>query len=266
MQLFGPWLQKPAVQILLTMAYVSVGIFVCYRIGLSERQNPVPNMFGLEIAAADLNWGDLWENPSVTRTIDIRNANDQPIEILDFRSTCACLDVEPRRLVLEPKEMKSIKITMNMKAVGTSSDQRNWFYFETWFNPYVKDRGFPSMPWKIRARVHVPFLLSGGDVFDLGHMTDETLKNQTWPLHTHPEVHELATTSSTSGVGVRVTNDLQQLIITPTEQLPLGRFEADLIIKARAGRESNWLEKNTRSLANDWVRSKPCLKTFCWVW
>lgn len=227
------WIKKPYVQVMAGVLYISIVLFFSYRTGHGQRQSPILDMFGLEIAAADLSLGDIWEDDNITRTVTLRNITDQAIEVAGFNSSCGCIGITPRKFVLPAHEKVELQMELGLRVSrGMPMARGNAAPFEVWLTPYVKDRGYPSIPWKLTARVHVPFLIPALDTIDAGIVTEDQIKELSWPIQPHGQLREMKVTTKGNWLDARLSKGYDQLTLVPRADMPLGSFEDELTLSA----------------------------------
>ncbi len=81
----------------------------------------------LQIVPGDDQFGDLWENVEVERTVRFVNRGLDPLTIAGFQRSCSCTDITPSRSVIRPGEQKAftvrIRVTTNARAKAPRDDQ-----------------------------------------------------------------------------------------------------------------------------------------------
>ena len=94
----------------LTLLLGVVCLFVCVfwmtinRSAFSVHTNA--DTFGLLIPKESLNFGTVWEEEKFSWTVPIENHEAESVEIESFSSSCSCLSIKPKSLVIGPGERR----------------------------------------------------------------------------------------------------------------------------------------------------------------
>ena len=76
---------------------------------------------GLNIAPADLDFGNAWEQRAFPLTVTLHNGSNRPIAVADLQTSCSCTAVEPRECVVPAGGSLPLHLTLDLT---TAFDQR----------------------------------------------------------------------------------------------------------------------------------------------
>ncbi len=123
----------------------TVGVYFLSRRISEGRARPA-----LEIAASALDFGEVWDQRSFPWTLPIRNASNEPVEVLEFKTSCGCLSVEPESLVVPPGETVPVKLMLNLNAKNRQKASLCVRDFDVGLVPVTKS----SLPGQTRWKLH----------------------------------------------------------------------------------------------------------------
>src|SRR5687768_14033297 len=66
----------------------------------TKHETFLPN--GLEADRADLNCGEVWEDPDYVRPVKVTNRSDREVRVTNMTGGCECTAVEPKAFTLAP--------------------------------------------------------------------------------------------------------------------------------------------------------------------
>ena len=126
---------------------------------------------GLNIAPADLDFGNAWEQRAFPLTVTLHNGSNRPIAVADLQTSCSCTAVEPRECVVPAGGSMPLHLTLDLT---TAFDQRpaEQATFTVALQPVLADgpAGLPA--WELHGLVARPI------VFRPGTLEIETVRGQ----------------------------------------------------------------------------------------
>jgi hypothetical protein len=69
---------------------------------------------GLMIPAANLDFGEVWEEKGFDWRLPIRNLTSNTVEIRKFSTSCGCTAIEPPKLSIQPGETATVQLTIDL--------------------------------------------------------------------------------------------------------------------------------------------------------
>lgn len=190
---------------------------------------------GLAVEANSLDLGELWEQSDYSHAFVIHNQNKKKYEILDFATSCSCLQtIEPRSLSIAPDALATVRLKLDLtkRTLAEVGQHKRAFHVE------ILPLGKESMPkppgWRlhgiIKSRVTVDTLaLDYGDeavrgqpprerkVMATVHVADTSLQARVVPDSATVRLHPAKDSSSRF-----------ELVITPRPTLSVGSFSCKL--------------------------------------
>ncbi len=141
-------------------------------------------------------FGEVWEDPAFIWTIPITNPQSQDIEIKRFDKSCACVQIEPKSLMIPAGQTREVRLSLNLVAESTNETGLPIRDFGVGIAAETLSGKSSSrfIQWTIRGRVKKALMLSEPLV-----------------LFPHPQVHGEPFGS-------------QKIVATP--QIPILRLEA----------------------------------------
>jgi len=118
---------------------------------------PVSATPGLFIDPAELNLGEMWEDPEYAATVSLRNTSDVAITVSRFGTSCTCSGIEPEAGVLPAQGSVPLRMKMDLthRLPHLSDPERRPFSLSVY--PQVLQAGVASNGWEftgvIRSRV-----------------------------------------------------------------------------------------------------------------
>jgi hypothetical protein len=118
---------------------------------------PVLPAPGLSIDPAELNLGEIWEDPEFATTVSLRNTSDGAISVSRFGTSCDCSGIEPSTVVVPARSSVPLRVKMDLthRRLHFSTLERRPFSLTV--HPLVLQAGIVSNGWEfngvIRSRV-----------------------------------------------------------------------------------------------------------------
>ncbi len=223
--------KTPAILLLLASCVVA------YQLGVTWRRRTAESP--LAVPAADLELGDVWETDEYQKTLTVINRGGEDIDIMELASSCGCVQVEPRSLVIPAGERKQVRLKLDL----------NWRSRREWGQPVrsLEVRVAPIV--RPKSSSEGPTVLSGWVLrgWIKSRVTLEPPQADFWPecirgrktarVTVAAKVHvpftriEVPVDPARATVRVsRVAGDGKtfRLEVTPSDQLPAGEFHLAL--------------------------------------
>jgi hypothetical protein len=174
----------------LALAMLAIAVVAAYWLGAAIKK---PESSALVVSPEDLALGEVWETKDYRKTLRITNQGREDADILDFVTSCSCVQVEPRSLVIPAGAQREVclKIDLTLRcrldlgqaerafeagiaavtrpktASATRNDLSRWVIqgkikSRVTFDPMQTEfwgcvRGRKRAPVLVTAKVHVPF-------------------------------------------------------------------------------------------------------------
>jgi hypothetical protein len=192
---------------------------------------------GLEVAASDLDIGEVWEEPNFVRPVTITNRADRPVEVVDLRGGCECTAVEPRSFALGPGESQRVQVRIDLThryphQFGVERREISLGLF-----PHLKERGATAAGWTITGGVKSRVSLEGrgiefGDT--CGQGGPPVTRKMRATAHVPLAGLDASCPAEMATVGVRRVGESGQyhVTVTPNPSLPLGPFTFEVALTA----------------------------------
>lgn len=193
---------------------------------------------GLEIAASDLDLGEVWEDPNFVRPVTITNRGGRPVEVVDLRGGCECTSVDPRSFVLGPGESQRVQVKIDLThryphQFGVARRE-----LSVGLHPILKDRGARAEGWKVTGVIKSRVSLEGR-VINFGDMCGQGGPPVTRKMRATAHVPlvglDALCPADLATVGVRQVagkSGEYHITVTPNPSLPLGTFKFDVDLAA----------------------------------
>jgi hypothetical protein len=120
---------------------------------------------GLIVSEAHLNLGEIWEDERLPWTLPVRNSTTADIEIIDFDSSCNCLAIEPRSLVIPAGETADLRLTLYLSNGLVDEAALPIRNVELKIVPRIRDHLPQQAGWTIRGRVRSAVSLAPRTVY-----------------------------------------------------------------------------------------------------
>ncbi len=205
---------------------------------IQPTSNQLPN--GLEVEAADLDLGEVWEDPAFVRPVKIVNRGNKEARVVDMSGGCECTAIEPKAFVLASGQSQSVNVKIDLTHRFPHQFGVDRRELAVTIHPTLADRGASADGWKvlgvIKSRVS---LESRGLAFtDLcGQGGPPVTRKMRATTHVPLAGLEL---SVPTGMGTATARPVPgqtgkyNILVTPNSALPLGPFRFDVAVTAIA--------------------------------
>lgn len=220
-----------------------------YHLGVivSAAGRPVPNavpdptrsqVSGLEVAASDLDLGEVWEDPNFVRPVTITNRAGRTVEVVDLRGGCECTSVEPRSFVLGPGESQRVQVKIDLTHRYPHQFGVERRELTVSLHPFLKDRGETAAGWAVKGVVKSRVSLEGRGI-EFGDTCGQGGSMRTRKIlatvHVPLAGLEASCPVGTASIGVQPVAQKPgqyHVAVTPNPNLPLGPFKFDVSLVA----------------------------------
>jgi hypothetical protein len=209
-------------------------------LGITGMGRPAPNA-GLVVDEGSLNLGEIWQTDSFIWNLPIKNDSERKIEILDFSASCTCVEIEPRKLTIQPGETKKVRLTISLTEEDSKEEKRPINLNVT---PIVKAESAVQEGWKLTGVVK-KILAVDPPTINIGRVSElaQPLPQQRTIVKAYAALQSLTATSNSKHIDVEVkrcsTFEIEQfeIVVTPKGIVPLGEFHEtiDLLPQLRNG-------------------------------
>jgi hypothetical protein len=201
------------------------------------QHTPTPRA-GLVASPDRLDLGDIWESNEVLHTLPVRNTTDRAIEVLEFRSSCNCVSVDPKAVTVPAGQQVELHLKLSVLTAGASKPDPVCRDLEISVLPIVRGGFFSQQEWRLHGKLRRSLQ------FDRTVVQFAAPLVQGWPFQTETvrvsallPVRDLHVRYDRRQVSAKLTrvaggsSDFD-LSITPLSTLPRGRFRAALSVAA----------------------------------
>jgi hypothetical protein len=187
-----------------------------------------------------LNFGEATEQQSFAWDIPIYNSSSSELQIIDITSSCECTSIQPRSLVISAKSTELLHLHLDLTSKGPTETNSATRPFSAEIIIHLGSEGSRSeqeIRWQVHGSVRKiisfnPSIIDFGDGLHLGaiHPT------RTVAVTAHFPIENIEAQSSSPQFSTHITKDSRMtsqflLHVTPSNDLPLGPFNADIQIK-----------------------------------
>lgn len=213
--------------------YVGASLALCIAAGVywQATRGTAATPPQLEVAPETLDMGTRWVDTNMPWTVTFRNPADEPLDIVDIRTTCQCLVVTDKAFRIPPHGSTDVRMQVNLNS---STAEPNW-KFAANLRVYVSGERRPrewTLAGDVRRAIDVsesrvrfgrsvvigreppPTIIDVQELVPLGKLTCSMDANYG------------ACEISSTGKGAYV------LKVTPSQQLPAGVFDFDVLLNA----------------------------------
>jgi hypothetical protein len=179
--------------------------------------------------------GEVWQQMGLPWKITIENPHDKDVEILDFATTCGCVQsIEPRSLVVPARGTAEVRLVLNIfNPKARSNEKPSGYDFSLQLTPRLEDAWPQQGPWVLHGTARpVPLNVSPRLVdFADGLVHGQQFETRWAELSSELSVSRLDFKCDSSVLDVQVMRvsekpDKFKLGITPKEQLRSGPFSS----------------------------------------
>ncbi|MCH8045203.1 MAG: DUF1573 domain-containing protein, partial [Planctomycetes bacterium] len=111
----------------------------------------------LEVDPEHLDFGEVWVQDKFQWTLPITNTSSEPVEVLEFRSSCNCLSIEPKTLVLAPGETSDVHLTLDLTTRNPEQAAKASRRFSVRIAPIITGGLAQYTGWEIQGQVRSVF-------------------------------------------------------------------------------------------------------------
>lgn len=187
----------------------------------------------------DLDIGAVWTQQALCRSLPIRNPTSEDNRVLEFGSSCSCLSVEPKSLLVPAGGTVTVLVTIDLTPKTTSEANSFARDFRMTLVPRIQNSQLLAGGWTIHGYVRSPItpstqLIHFGDGLILG----KPFPSQVIELTAHVPLGRLHADCPSSFATATVfpqkgsQSTKYRLTISPKENLPEGPFSFRLILTA----------------------------------
>ncbi len=229
---------------LLLFAVVLVGSGVgAYRfaVALAQPQNENKPLYeeceGLAVEFSALDLGQVWEAKDVACELPLQNVTNEDIRIVDFATSCGCVEVVPRAVTVPGRTTVhvALKLDLTHRTQGDVGKPERSFAVEV--TPILRNRlRSPKPGWVVRGTVKSRITLDTSRLhFGQMPVHGQPQQARTVLATTHVPLERLDVAVDSRVASVRVTprpgvSNQFELAIVPQASLPPGRLEAPITI------------------------------------
>ncbi len=181
----------------------------------------------LTIPEGDLDLGHLWAQDRFACTVRLANTSDHEVEIADFRSSCACVSVEPRKLALAAGETTDLHLLLDLTGDRADALDRAEHTFSVDLSPVIERPPVGNIVWQLRGRVSYPFTVTPA-ILDFGDQVaaGASAESRFFQLSGAEAIVELSADCPASLAHARIerqSGGVFRVVVTPRPDLLPGR-------------------------------------------
>jgi hypothetical protein len=221
----------------IALAVLLAACAVAYWFGVAHKGTGADNT-GLRVAPEHLNLGEVWEEEQFRWVVPVTNSSGEDVEVVKFATSCNCLSVEPRAVVIPAGQTVGLNLVLNLTGKSSQQANRRGRDFQVHLFPQLR-AGLPYQPgWTLRGRVlrpidfAPPFVDFGESLVRGRSFPSRKVQVKAFTPLGQPEATCDAALASTWLVPREGTDDYD-LEIKPKETLPTGPFEFKVSFRGR---------------------------------
>lgn len=211
------------------------------------RQSAKPSSPPVVAAPADLDLGEMWAASEYRHRVGVMNVSKEAISLSKIKASCRCTSIKPMEMTLSPGESKDVELVLDLSSLipieGTepTTHQGKWQSDLEMTLSCVVEGSKPSRVfWSMSGRVRHPFHPNASAMRFVG--ADLMRKGKpglpkTVVLTPHRNVLSLNAQceSEVGSVQIAKSPDARSFLLTftPNDDLPVGRFNGNIIIDGR---------------------------------
>lgn len=202
---------------------------------------------GLYVPPGKLNFGEVWEQPGFEYVVPVENRGEAAVTLSELSGSCDCIAIEPRTLVIPPRETREIKLKLDLRPKDIrdpSVKLERPFAVGVWGQATNAGVTTRRVEWYVEGKVRRAFDTSRriefGRVSELASLPD-AIRTQ---FRSAVPVREARVRSSSDVFTVRIAPSpsdpcVHELIVSPRNRPSVGSHDAVLSIEpvAADGRE-----------------------------
>lgn len=184
----------------------------------------------LAVAPADLDFGDAWEQAEFHWQIPVKNASRQSLTLKDVQARCDCTSIEPRKLVIAPGEVKTLKLQIDLTRERWKSGE-SLRAFEMPITASIGESR-QTLAWKLTGTVRRNPMQLSTDLLDLQEVSSDAASaggRVSLDLPPESSLQNLRAECLPPGAGSVELTPLEEagryeLHVVPAATLPAGKF------------------------------------------
>jgi len=256
---------------LLSLASVAFSAFWI----LSRRVSSLESNGGITIVEDALDFGEVWVQESFEWTLPFCNRTGRSVEVLDVRTSCGCVRVEPSSFVLAARETVPVRFFLDLTAAGAEIGTEPLRDFSVQIVPVARSAIPGQVGWMLRGSIRSPVYVSASTIdFAENLVSGEPFEPRWVTVKCHALMQELGVecntdlvsaellplvASNSAGSGRAGVPAEYELRVTPSRALPEGRFDFQIRLTGKTAEGESFPEIPIRvlgSVVSD-IRSLP---------
>jgi hypothetical protein len=189
------------------------------------------------VSAADLDFGEAWEDPEFVRHLTIHNRGDRPVKVTNMQGGCECTSVEPCAFTVPPGGSQPVAMKIDLThrlPYQFGVDRRE---LAVTVHPVFEGRGPAAEAWKVRGVVKSRVSVDGRELAfaDLCGQGESVTRAMKATAHVPLANLEAATPPDKATVSVVPAPKRPggyDVRVTPNPDLPLGPFAFEVALTA----------------------------------
>ena len=206
----------------------------------SDHVDTPPQSFtpALTIDPAELNLGELWEEPEFTAAVSLRNTSDGAVSVKSFGTSCDCSGVEPSTVVVPAQGSVPLRVKMDLTHRLPHLCEMERRPFSVVIHPLVLQAGVAPNGWEFKGVIRSRVGLSAtrvefGDLCThAGPLVTRKVRATAFDARTTLEAVARTQRAKVSLAPVAGKSGEFDIAITPDPKLPLGLFRFEVAVIA----------------------------------
>lgn len=204
----------------------------------------------LEVAPESLDFGEAWSQVGFEWDLPIHNPSGRPVDVSEIRSSCGCTAVKPESFTVGPAETVDVRLVLDLTSNSRREVGASEWPFSITLAPFVEDVRAPVGEWELSGTVRKLLEVTPGEL----DFSQTLVRGQPFsprqirvqPLHPIQKLSADCDPELGSIVVRRSSEDenVFELDVRPSENLPIGRFRFAVSVKAllESGSQSPMME------------------------
>jgi hypothetical protein len=199
------------------------------------RRKPMPRS-GLVVAPEFLNLGEVWENKEHLCILPVHNPTDRDIEVLEFRTSCNCVAVAPKTVIIPAGQQAAVRLKLELLVDWFKTTDAAVRDFDVDILPVLRDDFLSQPSWQVTGRVRrsvkiePPFVQFSAPLVRGRPFGREKVKISALApakdLHLRYDKPLLSVQATRQASGSNVFD----LTITPASGLACGNFKTEILV------------------------------------
>lgn len=239
-----------------------------YWMGYVSQHGEAIQTDGLVIADQDLSFGTVWEQDAFRHTLSLKNTSPNNVEIVKFAASCNCARVEPQSLVIPAGQTRKVQVKLDLTqekwcGQGVEAPVRE---FTVHLSPLLRDRRVFQTQWTLRGRVRRVFQLPprATMIAPEPFVRGEPFASHCIVIPARVPLKSVVAECNPADASVSVARldskeENWNVVVTPSEQLPVGPFTFEVVLRAmgKAGKQLPASRLRVKGQVEDEVRAIP---------